>query len=870
MHVPHDVPHELASWRSTDRLRSALLLAVLCIVCGLYSSSPAMAQVLPGIALPATGEADEPTEETAAAPPKAIPLQAVPDRLDEGRELLRRAVNAARPDPEVESIAEQLDALEARLETLDEPLPATDLRSLENALERINGLRRALTSLRLPLARRGSELGQRLESLQQSSETWRLTRDALAGADAPAELLENVDNLRDALEEAREAVDARLETILAMQAQLTRWRTPLEERRETLEAAMAKAGAELFKPEHPAIWRGEVSLGDLEGSRRSWQGDWQALQNYLAAREGAVALHGGLLVLLLVIFYALARKVDQWVNDRPELGPTLAIFRFPLAAALVMAILAGSWLYPDAPSVLRELLGVLLILPLLRVLPPMVNPVLRGPLYQVIGLYALLRLDILLGTGTSLERYTLLLITTAAFAVATLMFRPGGPGAKLEAGPWWRAVRFAGRGGVMVLLTALLANIGGYVSLAGLLTNAVIASAFAGIVLFAGILVTRAALNALLQTQLLRKSNLVRWHSAAIDGWVMRILPFVVLVGWILATLRLFRLDGLLGQVLGGILFSSARIGTVSISLGDILGFALAIWLGLLVSRLLRFVLDVDVFPRVTLPRGVAATVSMLVNYTILGIAVVFAVAAAGIQLERFAIIVGALSVGIGFGLQNVVNNFVSGLILAFERPVQSGDTIEFTETFGNVTRIGVRSSTVRTFDGAEVIVPNANLISNEVTNWTLSDMRRRIEILAGVAYGTDPRKVIALLLDVARRNEKILEDPEPAALFLGFGDSSLDFSLRAWTDDFNNYLTIKSDLTLAVHDALYDSGIEIPFPQRDLHLRSVDSAAVARIGAVRAPEVGDAPASDAASLPDPGSGSPGDQGSGPSAGGTS
>jgi small-conductance mechanosensitive channel len=214
-------------------------------------------------------------------------------------------------------------------------------------------------------------------------------------------------------------------------------------------------------------------------------------------------------------------------------------------------------------------------------------------------------------------------------------------------------------------------------------------------------------------------------------------------------------------------------------------------------------------------------------------------VAAAGIQLDRLAIIVGALSVGIGFGLTNIINNFVSGLILAFERPVQSGDTVEFGTMFGRVSRIGVRSSTVRTFDGAEVIVPNANLIANEVTNWTLSDMRRRMEILVGVAYGTDPHKVLELLLKAARSDERILADPEPAALFLGFGDSSLNFSLRAWTDEFNEYLTIKSDLTLAVHDAIYAAGIEIPFPQRDLHLRSIDPAAVARIGPVEHAPVG-------------------------------
>jgi len=316
---------------------------------------------------------------------------------------------------------------------------------------------------------------------------------------------------------------------------------------------------------------------------------------------------------------------------------------------------------------------------------------------------------------------------------------------------------------------------------------------------------------------------------------------------WGMATLRLLRLEQWFGELLSAILFSSATIGTIEISLGDILGFILAIWLGLIASRVLRFVLDVDVFPRVSLPRGIPATIAMLVNYTVLGIAVVLAVAAAGIQLDRFAIIVGALSVGIGFGLQNIVNNFVSGLILAFERPVQAGDTIEFTNTFGNVTRIGVRSSTVRTFDGAEVIVPNANLISNEVTNWTLSDRNRRIEIMAGVAYGTDPHRVLELLQKAGRKTDGVSTDPEPIALFLGFGDSSLDFSLRCWTDDFDNYLGIKSALTLAVHDALYEAGVEIPFPQRDLHLRSVDSQAVARIGAVQSPEVGDGAAAEKA-----------------------
>ena len=182
----------------------------------------------------------------------------------------------------------------------------------------------------------------------------------------------------------------------------------------------------------------------------------------------------------------------------------------------------------------------------------------------------------------------------------------------------------------------------------------------------------------------------------------------------------------------------------------------------------------------------------------------------------------GALGVGIGFGLQELVNNFVSGLILMFERPIQTGDTVEIGSLIGEVRRIGIRSSTVRTLDGAEVIVPNAKLVSNELVNWTLSDRLRRIDVPVGVAYGTDPSRVIDILVETAGSHPKALQYPSPQALFQGFGDSSLDFVLRFWTGDFDNWRQVRSDATVNVNNALKAAGVEIPFPQRDLHVRSV------------------------------------------------
>jgi len=204
------------------------------------------------------------------------------------------------------------------------------------------------------------------------------------------------------------------------------------------------------------------------------------------------------------------------------------------------------------------------------------------------------------------------------------------------------------------------------------------------------------------------------------------------------------------------------------------------------------------------------------------------ALANAGIELNKFTVITGALGVGVGFGLQNVVNNFASGLILLFERPIRVDDTVEVGGLSGTVRRIGARSSTIQTFQGAEVIVPNSNLIANQVINWTLSSPWRRVDIPVGVAYGSDPEQIIKLLVGVATTNPGVMRSPEPVAFFLGFGDSALNFELRFWSARQETWFQLKSDVGVAIGRALAEAGIEIPFPQRDLNVRNIDALAAA------------------------------------------
>lgn len=172
---------------------------------------------------------------------------------------------------------------------------------------------------------------------------------------------------------------------------------------------------------------------------------------------------------------------------------------------------------------------------------------------------------------------------------------------------------------------------------------------------------------------------------------------------------------------------------------------------------------------------------------------------------------IGALGVGIGFGLQAIVNNFVSGLILLLERPIKTGDTVQVGQVTGEVRRIGVRSSTVHTSGGAEVIVPNSTLISDSVTNWTLSDRSRRFELPIGVASGAKPAGVMTLMKEVAKQHPEVLAHPEPSALFLGFEKDSLNFELRAWVGDGNRLSAVKSEVALSLCEALEAAGMRSP-----------------------------------------------------------
>lgn len=273
------------------------------------------------------------------------------------------------------------------------------------------------------------------------------------------------------------------------------------------------------------------------------------------------------------------------------------------------------------------------------------------------------------------------------------------------------------------------------------------------------------------------------------------------------------------GEYVSAPLFKLGHTEVSLATMGQLVAMVVLVVVG---SSIIRRLVRTRLLARTKMDEGLQYAISRIVGYLCLVLGFAIGLQTLGIDITSFTVLAGALGVGIGFGLQNIVNNFVSGLIILAERPIQIGHRVDVGGTVGKVVRIGARSTSVLTNDNILMIVPNSEFISSRVINWTHGDPRVRFKIPVGVSYGSDPRTVERILLEVAGANENVLIDPAPAVVFIQFGDSSLDFELRAWTSTMSERPgAFKSQLYFAIFDAFKKHGIEIPFPQRDVHIKT-------------------------------------------------
>lgn len=684
------------------------------------------------------------------------------------------------------------------------------------------------------LVTRSENLEKDRINLLETKRIWEVTYTAAKGEKVPSQMLVRIKELLTAINDVQARYRKRLDGIIVLQNIVSNEVKVIEVTIAQIDELLLHKKLQIFSIDSKSLWDAFETKEEQQSFSEYLSGNFErhaeTLADFYNNFKGNILVHFTLLIIILAFLLVLRRFGNELIMDKEAAEISREILNHPYSVALLVTLLLTPELYPRAPNLISKLAQILSLIPVLRLLPVLYVVKIHKMLPLFTGIYFLNLIYVLASEQALIHRIFLLFITILSLVFLIWIIRQKllhsiESNSRLAKFGSFLITLFA-----IFLMISIIANVIGNVSLASLLTTASLASIYLSFILLTGSLVLIGLLNLILSTKLAFVSHIVRVHSKKAREKITKFIYFIASLLWIISTMKLFTIFDLIYDWLNAIISERLQIGSVDISIGDILVFFLAIYASILISRFIRFILEEDVLVHMKLPRGVPAAVSMLTNYVIIGFGFMIALSAAGFDLSRFAIVLGALGVGIGFGLQNIVNNFISGLILIFERPIQLRDTISQGELLGTVTRIGIRSSTIRTFDGAEVIVPNANLISNEVTNWTLSDRRRRIQILVGVAYGTDPDKVLKVLKDTIKSNPNIMDTPEPMILFREFGDSSLNFDVRFWTADSTTWLELQSDVTIAINNAFKKAGIEIPFPQRDLHLRSMDKNIISEV----------------------------------------
>ncbi len=787
---------------------------------------------------PALGAA---TAENAAPEPAAIPVAEISRRAQETRDRLREIEAGLTPDGTLSGIEKRLrGALEdLRRDARDFELRMTGKLSAREILDLQQRWLRSkdvLDRWQDALVKRLRILERELESLQRLQDLWSGT---LAKAPSQAVPAATVSLIRDTFESVRvteNRVLVRRGELLVLQDRIFEGLNRAAQVLDRLGKAQEEARRDLLSIDGPPLWKafGPTERPGASVAREvadSWaraKADAMEFGDEFSERR---YLQFGVFLSILAVLLVIRRRLRTREPARDDLAPAIRLLGRPLSAALLAALLLTSLLYPRAPLAVQNLIGILMLIPVLRLLPLVLRPRALGPLLALALLILLGQFAGLLPEDSAIYRIALLVTDLASALCLLWMLRTRVVTAAIEAPAWREFTRLLARVALALLAAAILSNLVGDITLAIALTRGVLTSAYAAVILFAANLLLDGLVRVTLASAPLQLLRAVRDYTAMLQRRVTTMLRLAAFAAWVLLTLDRFEILPAIAFALKVIWSAHATFGEVHVSIGDLLTFLLVLGGAVLIARLVQFVLEEEVVARFDLAPGLPTALTSSARYAILFLGFLFALAAAGVELSKFTILAGAFGVGVGFGLQTVVSNFVSGLILLFERPVRPGDWVQVGPTLGEVTRIGGRSSTVRTYEGAEVIVPNSNLISNEVINWTLSDRRVRVEIKVGVAYGSDPVTVLDLLRAAGAAHPRVLTDPAPAALFTGFGDSSLDFVLRVWTDSFTIQQQVRSDVAIAVHQALTRAGIAIPFPQRDLHVRSVDPAAGRALG---------------------------------------
>jgi potassium-dependent mechanosensitive channel len=766
------------------------------------------------------------------SPPSPAPL---PDPLEITSRLRTVTDSAAIAEAEIARLAqvggllEDLERARGRQAELEQLVVGTGEAEFVRA-DRINRVRSRAVAEAGRLALLDERVSERLRGLGQiraewvqRQRFWMQWRDALRDDAEFAIFRPELARAVEQTEQVRRQVAAQLPELLSLQREVQSLRLQTDRTVEMATTALGERRATLLRRDQPVLG----SPAFLQQLAREPETQWRAATalrgegylTFVTEQSLLVGIH-----LVLVLFLGLTAR--QLRRQAVLTAGWAELLRHPWAAALFASTALVAQQYVLAPPLVEVLVWTVLAAAGVVLARLMVeSQPLRRMVYWYSAFYPLFLLAEAVWLQPPLFQAGLAGAAVLGLAYFALLTRRSAR----QHGEPTHARWLIGFGAAMWGVV-LVAEIVGFHRLSRWVIHSAITTALVLFVVGFLIIVARGLLWTLLNVEARERFRVAHTVGVALAERVLRLVQAVLVVAAVLALLNIWELAASPIETWTRITGLGFMVAGAEVTIGRVLFAILLVYLALLASWLARTVVSSEVVPRWDLDQGVGESITAVIHYVAIAIGILIALGALGVHLQNIAIVAGALSVGIGFGLQNVVNNFVSGIILLFERPVRVGDTVVIGGEWGTIRKIGLRSTRVETFDRSEMIVPNGDLVSEKVTNWTLSNPIARLTLPVGVAYGSPVSRVMQILREAATVHPAVLDDPSPQALFMGFGDSSLDFELRVWVRELRHRLEVKSLILEELDRRFRDEGIEVPFPQRDLHLRSLDPAILAAL----------------------------------------
>jgi len=677
------------------------------------------------------------------------------------------------------------------------------------------------------LKNRVQDISKIIVELLKENQKWDETKKNIASStNKSSDLTEGLNESIDILQEVMQIAQTRVDGVYLIQKELTIMILSVDETISEIELVERQLQKDYFIIDSSPLWKSQIksdiAVDSIKTEPQSastlilagLKENKEQLAEFLSLNIKTMVFQWVFILLLFVLMLIVNKK---WKKNRQELTNPIEIqaktvLSNPVTATIVVGVLISAFFYEALIPAFSEFHIVFILIATVYLLPKLTNRRFRIFLALVFLVYLIHTFEAYLGAGT-LVRW-LILIDAIILIVALIQGRKTMIRSPEQFEPIFRLFKVLSSFYILFLVISIVANIVGMVSLSSLLVTGILMSTSLGMVVYLAVKVIASLVILFFK---FRKSYNMQTLTTMISATHRRIQPILNWAGlliWIFFTLNGFDLYELILNWFNELMIMHWEIGKMTISLGGILSFIGIFIVTLIIAKVAAGIFQDEWMVNV-LPRGIAPAISLVLRIIVIGVGIYMASTAAGIDLSNLGFMFGALGVGIGFGLQNVVLNFVAGLILAFERPINLGDTIEVDQEFGIVTNIGVRSSNIKSYAGYEAIIPNGDLISKKVINYTLANRNRRSKIQMKTAPSADPEKVIELFNKMAAEDPRTHKDPAPKTYFYGYDpEGSLSFALYYWTT-FSDTLKTDSAIALKIFAALKEEGIQAPAPVR-------------------------------------------------------